>query len=173
MLSCHFLVTGVFSCGRCEQGPRQPWKGNFHAVPSSFFYILKSFWSDLCEPVFPGTHRLESVHRAAGQVWETERQQARFGFWPCEVYFHTANSDSTAAVSDRTIQPELTPARHHYYCSHNDKVTSVLFIHTGKSGLHQRSFQNSLRATHLCPRADILITIPPTRSVGEGGMCTE
>lgn len=34
------------------------------------------------------------------------------------------------------------------------------------------SFQSRLRATHLCPRADILITDPPLSSSG-GGTCTE
>lgn len=49
----------------------------------------------------------------------------------------------------------------------NPAATSVRFVHTGKCGPLHASFQNSLRETHLCPRADILITIPPMRSAGE------
>lgn len=52
----------------------------------------------------------------------------------------------------------------------NAAATSAWFVDvaaTGNCSLLHASFQNSLRETHLCPRADILITSPPMSSAGE------
>lgn len=186
MLSCHFLAAGgALGFSFLEYFQQEAWvlvpltvEGEF--LFTSFFRFDSSF-----DQILP-THTGTQCYRADGEVWEPERQEARFGVWPCKVFFSHRKfwisscclwqTHATAARSHLQGEEKIALFKVFFFtfsatAMTNPAVTAARIIHRSKSDLLHPSFQNSLRTTHLCPRADILITIPPMSTAGEGGTC--
>lgn len=98
MLSCHFLATGgvlflffLFPGGSASTGATNRGREISIQFIIPFYLTICPIRSSRTDPCSQVPQQVKPAHPADGEVWEMERQQARFGVWPCEVYFHTAN----------------------------------------------------------------------------------